>query len=141
MALALVLAMALVGFSIKITSTPLPIGMAAAYVGYAYHKAHWATKRDPRVIFILGSTGQIILIPVLMTPMTYVAASANFPLVDAPLMALDRALGLDWMAQFNFIYSHHALLYWCSAFPSCWARRAVTGGCRNSPWRSQSRWW
>jgi hypothetical protein len=37
MALALVLAMALVGFSIKITSTPLPIGMAAAYVGYAYH--------------------------------------------------------------------------------------------------------
>jgi membrane-associated phospholipid phosphatase len=63
------------------------------------------------VIFILGSTGQIILIPVLMTPMTYVAASANFPLVDAPLMALDRALGLDWMAQFNFIYSHHALLY------------------------------
>lgn len=70
-----------------------------------------AVKRDPRVIFILGSTGQIILIPVLMTPMTYVAASANFPLVDAPLMALDRALGLDWMAQFNFIYSHHALLY------------------------------
>jgi hypothetical protein len=29
MALALVLAMALAGFSIKITSTPLPIGMAA----------------------------------------------------------------------------------------------------------------
>jgi membrane-associated phospholipid phosphatase len=111
MALALVLAMALTGLSIKITSTPLPIGMAAAYVGYAYHKAHWATKRDPRVIFILGSTGQILLIPVLMTPMTYVAASANFPLVDAPLMALDRALGLDWMAQFNFIFSHHALLY------------------------------
>jgi len=111
MALTLVLAMALTGLSIKITSTPLPIGMAAAYVGYAYHKAHWATKRDPRVIFILGSTGQILLIPVLMTPMTYVAASANFPLVDAPLMALDRALGLDWMAQFNFIFSHHALLY------------------------------
>jgi membrane-associated phospholipid phosphatase len=110
MALALVLAMALTGFSITITSTPLPIGMAAAYVGYAYHKAHWATKRDPRVIFILGSTGQILLIPVLITPMTYVAASANFPLVDAPLMALDRALGLDWMAQFNFNYSHHALL-------------------------------
>ena len=33
------------------------------------------------------------------------------PLVDAPLMALDHALGLDWMAHFNFIYSHHALLY------------------------------
>jgi hypothetical protein len=111
MTLALVLAIALTGFSIKLTSTPLPVGMAAAYVGYAYHKAHWATKRDPRVIFILGSTGQILLIPVLMTPMTYIVASANFPLVDAPLMALDRALGLDWMAQFNFIYSHHALLY------------------------------
>jgi hypothetical protein len=152
MALALVLAMALAGFSIKITSTPVPIGMAAAYVGYAYHKAHWATKRDPRVIFILGSTGQIILIPVLMTPMTYVAASANFPLVDAPLMALDRALGLDWMAQFNFIYSHHALLY-CTVLaygmigwqvfgvPIVLGATRVTGGCRNLPWRSRSRWW
>ena len=111
MALALVVAMALTGFSIKLTSTPLPIGMAAAYIGYAYHKAHWADKRDSRVIFILGSTGQMLLIPVLMTPLTYVAASANLPLVDAPLMALDRALGLDWMAYFNFIYGHHALLF------------------------------
>lgn len=111
MALTLVLAMALTGFSIKLTSMPLPVGMAAAYVGYAYHKAYWAAKSDPRVIFILGSTGQILLIPVLMTPMTYIAAAANLPLVDAPLMALDRALGLDWMAYFNFIYTHHALLF------------------------------
>ena len=110
-ALAVVVAMALSGFSIELTSAPLPVGMAVAYVGYAYRKAHWSAKRDPRVIFILGSTGQMLLIPVLITPMTYIAASANLPLVDAPLMALDRALGLDWMAYFNFIYSRHALLY------------------------------
>jgi len=111
MALTLVLALALTGFSLTPTSFPLPIGMAAAYIGYAYYLVYRAHKRDPRVIFILGSTGQILLIPVLMTPMTYIAAAANLPLVDAPLMALDRALGLDWMAYFNFIYTHHALLF------------------------------
>ncbi len=109
MALALALAMALTGFSLELASLPLPFGMAAAYVGYAYYKAHWAAKPDPRVVFILGSTGQVLLIPVLMTPMTYVAAAANLPLVDAPLMAFDRALGLDWLAYFNFIESHVAL--------------------------------
>src|SRR5882672_6622310 len=111
MALALSLVMALTSFSIGLAGTPLPVGFAAAYIGYAYYHARWAKKRDPRVIFILGSTGQILLIPVLMTPMTYFAAAANLPMQDAPLMALDRALGLDWMAYFNFIYSHHALLF------------------------------
>lgn len=111
MALALVFALALTGFSLTPTSFPLPIGMAAAYIGYAYYLVYRAQKRDPRVVFILASTGQILLIPVLMTPLTYVAAAANLPMQDSALMALDRALGLDWMAYFNFIYSHHALLF------------------------------
>ena len=37
-----------------------------------------------------------------MTPLTYVAASADLPMQDVALNAFDRALGLDWMAYFNF---------------------------------------
>ena len=47
----------------------------------------------------------------LMTPLTYIAATANLPMQDVALNALDRALGLDWMAYFNFVYHRYALLY------------------------------
>ena len=53
-------------------------------------------RRDPQVMFCLGSTAQIVLITALMTPLTYVAGATNFPLQDANLLAIDRALGLDW---------------------------------------------
>ena len=103
--------MALTGFSITPTSIPLPIGMAAAYVGYTYYKCTGRRTAIRRSSSSSASTGQILLIPVLMTPLTYIAAAANLPMQDAALMALDRALGLDWMAYFNFVYHHHALLF------------------------------
>ena len=47
----------------------------------------------------------------LKTPLTYIAATANLPMQDVALNAFDRALGLDWMAYFNFVYHRHALLF------------------------------
>jgi PAP2 superfamily len=108
MACTLAFGMVVAGFSLKPTSAVIPLTLIAVYISATYYKAH---KRDPVVIFILGSTGQLLLIPALMTPLTYVAASANLPLQDVALDAVDRAFGLDWMAYFNFIYSHHALLF------------------------------
>jgi PAP2 superfamily len=111
MALALALTLPLTGFSLKLMSLMEPVGIAAIYSGTAYYNLFWRAQKNPTVIFILGSTGQILLIPILMTPMTYIAASANLPLQDKNLMALDQALGLDWVAYFNFFYHHYALLY------------------------------
>ena len=110
MALTLLLGMAITGFSIAPFSVLQATGIVGAYTGYAYYKRYRAQNRDPLVIFILGSTGQILLIPVLMTPLTYVAGAVNLPLQDVALNAADRALGLDWMAYFNFVYHHHVLL-------------------------------
>ncbi|HEY6834444.1 MAG TPA: phosphatase PAP2 family protein [Pseudolabrys sp.] len=110
MALALGLAMALTGFSIAPSSALLPFAIVATYTGVGYYNAFRPHKRDPLVIFILASTGQVLLIPLLMTPMTYIATSAGLPLQDANLAAIDRALGLDWQAYFDFVCSHHTLL-------------------------------
>jgi membrane-associated phospholipid phosphatase len=63
------------------------------------------------IFFILGSTGQVLLIPVLMTPLTYIAASANLPLQDAALAAWDRWLGLDWHAYYAYVTEHRAIVY------------------------------
>ncbi|HZL40958.1 MAG TPA: phosphatase PAP2 family protein [Pseudolabrys sp.] len=103
--------MALTGFSIAPASALKPVVIISAYAGYTFYKQSYARNGDPRVAFILGSTGQLLLIPVLMTPLTYIAAAANLPMQDVALNALDRALGLDWMAYFNFVYDRHALMF------------------------------
>ena len=110
MALALAVGLPLSGFSIKLSSMMLPFGICGAYVLVAYYKARRLDDGDPMVVFVLGSTGQVLLIPVLMTPLTYIAASANLPMQDVTLYALDHALGLDWFTYFKFIYDRHALL-------------------------------
>ena len=119
---ALLAALALTRFSIEFTSALTPIAVIGAYAGYTYYNLKHPRKRDPFVIFTLGSTGQMLLIPAVMAPMTYVAASANLPLQDAALNALDRALHLDWTAYFNFFYEHHPLLttaVWSYALIGC----------------------
>jgi membrane-associated phospholipid phosphatase len=110
MTVALAISMPLTGFSIAPISALKPLAIIGPYIGCAYYNYYRPHRFDPKIIFILGSTGQILLIPVLMTPLTYIAASANLPMQDVALNALDRALGLDWLSYFNFVYRHHALL-------------------------------
>jgi hypothetical protein len=111
MAVALVAALTISGFSIAPLSALKPAAIISAYIGYAYFNHSRPLKRDTRVTFILGSTGQLLIMPVLITPLTYIAASTSPPLQDAALNALDRAMGLDWMAYFDFIYDKHWLLF------------------------------
>ena len=118
----LLAALALTRFSIEPASALTPIAVIGAYAAYAYYNFRSPQKRDPFVIFTLGSTGQILLIPAVMTPLTYVAASANLPMQDATLNALDHALHLDWVAYYNFFYQHHTLLVvavWSYALIGC----------------------
>jgi membrane-associated phospholipid phosphatase len=110
MAVALALGLALTGFSIKPQSVLVPFGAVGLYAGVAYYNANTAHKRDPLVVFVLGSMAQLVSITLLMTPLTYIAASANLPMMDASLDHLDRALGLDWQAYFSFIYERPWLI-------------------------------
>jgi len=61
-----------------------------------------------------GATAQVVLVTVVMSPLTYVTAAANFPLQDANLLAIDRALGLDWAAYVHFVNGHPLLATWLS---------------------------
>jgi hypothetical protein len=110
MGLALVLGVALTGFSIKPQSALLTFVVTAVYVSATYYNAYAPHKRDPFVVFVLGSTAQMVLITFLMTPMTYIAAAVDLPMKDVELNHLDQALGLDWPAYFYFIYDRPHLL-------------------------------
>src|SRR4051812_40449589 len=103
MGLALALGVALTRFSIELSGLLFSLGFVGVYAAFAHANARAPARRDPQVMFVLGATAQLVLVTVLMSPMTYVAAAANFPMQDANLLAIDRALGLDWRAYVELI--------------------------------------
>ena len=106
--------LALTDFRIGLAGLIVTLGFVAVYAGFAYANARSAVRRDPQVMFVLGSTAQVVLITALMTPLTYVAAAASFPLQDGNLLAIDRALGLDWRGYVDFINDRPLLAAWLS---------------------------
>jgi hypothetical protein len=109
MSAALAASTALTNFSIELGGLLFSLGFVALYAGFGYANSRAPARRDPQVMFVLGSTAQVVLVTVIMSPLTYVAAAANFPLQDANLLAIDRALGLDWRGYVVFVNDHPAL--------------------------------
>jgi hypothetical protein len=114
MGLALALGLAVTGFSIGLSGLIFSLGFVAVYAGFAHANARAPARRDPQVMFVLGGIAQLVLVTVLMSPLTYVVAAANFPMQDATLLAIDRALGLDWRAYVECIDAHPLAAVWLS---------------------------
>jgi hypothetical protein len=112
MAVTLSAGLAITNFRIGLVGLAVTLGFVATYAGFAYANARSPVRRDPQVMFCLGATAQIVLITALMTPLTYVAGAANFPLQDANLLAIDRALGFDWMAYADYVNDRPLLASW-----------------------------
>src|SRR5205085_3526666 len=101
-------------FSIDLPGFVLLSALVAIYGGFAHANSISPRRRDPQVMFVLGATAQLVLITTLMAPLTYVAAAMGFPLQDANLLAIDRALGFDWPAYVHFVDRHPELTGWLS---------------------------
>jgi hypothetical protein len=65
-----------------------------------------SVRPDPRLGAILSSTAHIIGFAAVGAPLSYIAATAGFPLQDAALEAIDRHMGVDW-AQLMTLVSRH----------------------------------
>jgi hypothetical protein len=111
---ALALSESLTDFSIDLPGLVFSLGFVAIYAWFAHGNARSAKRRDPQVMFVLGGTAQIVLVTVVMAPLTYVAAAAKFPLQDANLLLMDRALGLDWAGYVAFVNDRPLLATWLS---------------------------
>ena len=108
MGAALALCLIFTDFSLEPLGAATSFGLVMLYAALAYRNPK-TTRRDTQVAFVLGSTAQIVLVTMLMTPLTYVAAAANFPMRDADLYAIDRALGLDWRTYLDLVDAHPGL--------------------------------
>jgi uncharacterized membrane protein len=99
-------------FSIGFTGIVVALGYVGIYAYFAHANARSPKRRDPQVMFVLGAIAQLVLITAVMAPLTYVAASIDLPMQDATLLAMDRAIGLDWGAYVKFVDGHTALASW-----------------------------
>ena len=113
-AIAAVLALSLMvtDFSLALPGVAVTLGYIGVYGGFAHANAAAPKRRDPQVMFVLGGMAQTAMIAAVMTPLTYVAAATNLPLQDANLLAIDRALGLDWAAYVHFADDHPVVAAW-----------------------------
>jgi membrane-associated phospholipid phosphatase len=86
--------------STDLSLEPVAFGITAAVAltlalivyAYAFLKADAA---DPKLVFWLGTTAQVIMVTAIVGPLSYVANAMNWPLQDQALLYIDRALGLD----------------------------------------------
>jgi hypothetical protein len=106
-------AMAVAGFSLlgpfelDVGSFLIPGGVTAllAAGGWFYR----SVRRDPRLGAILTSTAHIIGFAAVGAPLSYIAATAGFPLQDAALETIDRTIGVDWAQLMTFVSRHPGL--------------------------------
>lgn len=112
MGVALALGVMATDFSIGLSGLAIACGYVGLYAGFAHANACSPKRRDPQVIFVLAGIAQAVMITALMTPLTYIAASSNWPLQDANLLAIDRMLRFDWGAYVHFVDAHPTLAAW-----------------------------
>lgn len=60
-------------------------------------------RLDANVLIFLHSIAQCLVLPIAGLTLSYVTASANFPLVDEKLIAFDALLGFDWKAYLEWL--------------------------------------
>ena len=115
MCVAFLLVVTISNFSFEPVGLSICLAVIALYAGLAYLNARLPQRRNAMVVFTLGATAQLALVIVIMGPLTYLAAAANFPMQDANLHALDLMLSLDWRAYLDFVNAHPLLGAWLSA--------------------------
>jgi membrane-associated phospholipid phosphatase len=103
----LALGLPLTGLSLEPVASGVTVAIAAALLAIAYgHRIAKGDLADPKLVFSLGTIGQIILVGAIVGPLTYVAGNLNWPLQDQALLAIDRALGLDPEPIARYVNDH-----------------------------------
>jgi len=102
---------------------PVSCGVLIAAAGWFYR----SVRGEPRLAAILTSTSQIIAFAAVGAPLSYLAATAGFPLQDAVFDSWDRAwLHLDWSSIMQFIASRPTLRLVLLLAYSSFALQSVT---------------
>jgi hypothetical protein len=84
-----------------------PVATCLALAAGSLFYRRW--RNDPRLASGLICTAQVVAFAAVGAPLSYLAAAANFPLLDHALDAIDHAFGLDWMALLDWMNNQPTL--------------------------------
>jgi membrane-associated phospholipid phosphatase len=105
--LALAVATGRTDFSLEPVAFGVTCGVAFALASIVYtHRFVKADAADPKLVFWVGPTAQVILITAIVGPLSYIANAFNWPLQDQALLSIDRAMGMDPEAIVAFVNNH-----------------------------------
>jgi membrane-associated phospholipid phosphatase len=102
-AAAVVLALMWTDFRVQPSGYLTVLAVAAACGLLGYRNAVSKRYGKPWIFSPLTAAAQMMLVIPVMISATYIATSANLPLQDANLLALDRAIGFDFRGVLNFV--------------------------------------
>jgi membrane-associated phospholipid phosphatase len=103
----LALGLSITGLRLEPVAYGVTLAIAASFVAIAYrHRIAKGDHADPKLIFSLGTIGQVIITCAIVGPLSYVAGKMGLPLQDQALLAIDRALGLDPEPIARFVNDH-----------------------------------
>lgn len=83
--------------------------LAPATTTAALLAGHWFYRNrrpDPRLAGALNSTAQVVAFAAVGAPLSYLAASLNFPLCDHWFEAADKTVGLNWFELLDWTRAH-----------------------------------
>ena len=101
----LVLVLARTDFVLR-ASDPIVImmaGLATTLAPLSFAVLWKGSARWPNLSHTANVLSQLIAASMLIAPLTYIAASLNYPLQDRNLFAIDQFMGLDWRSYLNTV--------------------------------------
>jgi membrane-associated phospholipid phosphatase len=101
----LVIVLARTDFVLR-ASDPIAIimaGLASILAPLSFALLWKGSARWPNVSHAANVLSQLIAASMLIAPLTYIAASLNYPLQDKNLFAIDQFMGLDWRSYLNAV--------------------------------------
>jgi membrane-associated phospholipid phosphatase len=78
-------------------------GLASTLAPLSFALLWNESARWPSVSHAANVLSQLIAASMLIAPLTYIAASLNYPLQDKNLFAIDQFMGLDWRSYLNTV--------------------------------------
>jgi membrane-associated phospholipid phosphatase len=106
----LLFAVALTRFSIEPLAFGIMMAIGITLAAVAYLHVHVKDNQaDPKLVFMLGTVAQVIVVTAIVGPLSYVVAALDWPLQDHALAALDRAMGFDAKTVILFVNDYPTL--------------------------------
>jgi hypothetical protein len=106
----LLFAVALTRFSIEPLDFGITMAVGVTLAAVAYLHVHAKGDQvDSKLVFMLGTVAQVIMVTAIVGPLSYVVAGLDWPLQDHALAALDRAMGFDARTVILFVNDYPTL--------------------------------